>query len=664
MLMKKIFVFITCFFIISFVSCKQTICYACKSHKGFKSFVELLSKQTGIIVIQDNWDLSVDKVKAVCKNEIIISGNKYYIPTKSIKIEEGQILIIPRGCFFIPNTRDRVVANNYYEASKTIHGYLASKERTTIKSVLTEKVLLPPNSILRFKKGKIKNGVIDMASGSIESNETHIIDNCILSNLGNKKVFGRWFLNDNQIVSTIDFKIFDNKEVDFGNLRLYANDAIKVPNAHWSHLYLIAPQIIIGNYEHLKSDFPIWKTSSKSPSRIETDVNLSSYKDYIILLSFAEPVHYDWREEHGKPTLFRGVTSLIESAQEGLFTIQDSVEVFKRDYQYRASDGSQTALKSKGYIYQPCNVIIDSCCFYSSQKTNSGFMYIYSGKDIHLNNSSWIASSDGTPSLLGINNSVNGVVEHCLFKGAFYPGTKTSYGLQTFNSTRITIKDCILEGNRRGVDFSGSLCQSRYCVVEDCKVVGDIIEKEGSGLGGHSTSYGNIYRNNIIEGSSSCAGIQTRGDHEIIEGNIFMLPFTAAAISCAENTTIRNNICDNGKTSTFVWIESISKKGNTIIVENNKFEGNNFVRGQKQLTCKVIINGNTFKYASTVSSFAPTGNEVIVSSYNNKIMQANNKAVLYYKYNTTSSQSKSENLGPEDRADFSVDKLGVVSHTE
>ena len=567
-------------------------------------------------------------------------------------------MIIPKGCVFIPNSRDRVVVDNYYEAKNTINGYIASKERTTIKSVLTEKVIVPPNSIFRFNNGTIKNGVIDMAGSYIESDETQILNNCIISNIGNKKVYGRWFFNDNQIVSTIDFKIFDNKEVDFGNLRLYANDAIKVPNAHWSHLYLIAPQIIIGNYEHLKSDFPIWKTSSKVPSRIETNVNLSLYNDYIVLLSFAEPVHYDWREEHGKPTLFRGVTSIIESAQKKSFIIQDTIENFSKEYLYNASDGSQTLLKSKGYLYQPCNVIIDSCFFYSSQKTNSGFMYIYSGKDIHISNSSWIASSDGTPSLLGINNSVNGLVERCLFKGAFYPGTKTSYGLQTFHSTRINIKDCILEGNRRGVDFSGSLCQSRYCIVEDCKVVGGIIGNEGSGLGGHSTSYGNIYRNNVIEGSSSCAGIQTRGDHEIIEGNIFKMPFSAAAISCAENTTIRNNICDNCKTSTFVWIESISKEGNTITIENNKFEGNNLVRGQKELTCKVIIKGNTFKYASTVSSFAPIGDNVIVQEAGNKLIKGNDKAILYFKYNSTQNHPYSEGLGKKDKVEIRFNKDG------
>lgn len=45
---------------------------------------------------------------------------------------------------------------------------------------------------------------------------------------------------------------------------------------------------------------------------------------------------------------------------------------------------------------------------------------------------------------------------------------------------------------------------------------------EGSGIGGYSTSYGNIFRNNIIEGSSASIGIQTREGKEIIDGNVFM----------------------------------------------------------------------------------------------------------------------------------------------
>ena len=658
--MKKSFLFIFCIAVLAFVSWRQTRCYACKPHKGYEDFIEQLSSESGELVIRDNWDLSIDEIKVKCSEQLLIKGKVYYYSKKSINLKSGQVIIIPKGCVLLSNTRNSILGEDIYETGSNIIGYIASSERCSGTCFITKRIVLPPNKKLQFLDGTIENGVIDMNAGMIEAPNAYILHNCIVTNWGNKKINGRWLLCDKQRVSSADFERFVDAEVDFEGLSLFAKETIKVSNVHWSNLILTAPQIIIGNPNHLVSDFLIWKNVSKENSLIETNVDLSVYKDYIVLLSFAEPVHYDWREKSGKPSLYRGVASIISGAKSGSFTIEDPVEEFGKNYLYNASDGSQTLLKSRGFIHEPCRVTLDSCIFYSSGRIEPGFMYIYSGKDIVIRKCSWIASSDGTPSLLGINNSVKGIVEHCLFKGAFYQGTKTSYGLQTFNSTRIVIKECTLEGNRRGVDFSGSLCQSRYCLVEDCNVVGEIIDREGSGLGGHSTSCHNTYRNNNIEGSSSRIGIQTRGEYEVIEGNHFHVPFSAAAITCVENTTIRNNDCVDGNTSTFIWIESISTKENSILVENNRFTGNNLVRGQKELTCNVTITGNTFRYASPFSSFAPVGDNVTVRSVNNKLIKENEKAVLYYKYNNTNKQAAPESLGKSDKVEFRFSKNGKL----
>ena len=658
--MKKVWVFIICIVIVAFVSYKHSYSYACTKSKGYDAFVKQLSERHGVLEIRGIWDLSIDKIKVKCTQKVIIGGKVYYYSDKRVKLKSGQIVILPKGCVFLSNTHKNILGEGMYETSSNTMGYIASRDRCSETCFVTKRIVLPPNSKLHFLGGTIENGVIDMAAGMIEAPNAHILHNCIVTNWGNKKINGRWFLCDKQRVSSEDLERFVNAEVDFKGLSLFAKEAIRVTNVHWSNLTLTAPQILIGNPNHLVSDFPIRKNVSKEYSNIETNIDLSVYKDYIVLLSFAEPVHYDWREINGKPSLYRGVTSIISNAKSGSFGVEDPVEEFGKDYLYNASDGSQTLLESRGYIYEPCHVALDGCTFYSSGRIEPGFMYVYSGKDIAIRDCSWIASSDGTPSLLGINNSVNGIVEHCLFKGAYYPGTKTSYGLQTFNSTRIVIKECILEGNRRGVDFSGSLCQSRYCVVEDCNVVGKIIDREGSGLGGHSTSCYNTYRNNNIEGSSSRIGIQTRGEYEIIEGNHFHVPFSAAAITCVENTTIRNNECIDGNTSTFIWIESISTKGNSILVENNHFTGNFLVRGQKKLTCNITINGNTFRYASPSSSFAPVGDNVTVRSVNNKLIKENEKAVLYYKYNNTNKQAAPESLGKSDKVEFRFSKNGKL----
>lgn len=655
--MRRLYVSI-CIVILAFVSCGQMICFASVPQKGYISFIEKFTNQSGVLNIRENWDLSIDKINAICSDKLSLGGKVYYCSNKNVKLQPGQIIIIPNGCTLISDTRDSIIGENLYEARSSITGYLVSCEKTTQTVVITKRIVLPPNSTLRFTDGLIENGVIDMAGGKIEGASNHILKNCIVTNLGNTKIKGRWFFCDNQVVSSTDFERFVNAEIDFGSLILKATDVIRVSGAHWTNLKLQAPKIIIGNTKHLKADFSIWK--SKNRSIIETDIDLSPYVDKLILLSFGEPAHYDWREKDGKPTVHRGIASVIKDAEKGSFIINDSVEGFDKEYLYRASDGIHSMLYSKGYIYDPCKVYLDSCTFFSTGRISPGFMYIFSGKDIQISNSSWIASLEGTKSLLGINNCVNGDVVNCIFKGAYYPGTQTSYGLQTINSTRINVKGCTLDGNRRGVDFSGNLCQSRYCIVEDCKVIGKVIEHEGSGLGGHSSSYGNIYRNNIIEGSSSRIGIEARGENEIIEGNILNLPFSAAAITCAENTIIRNNVCEKGKTPTFVWIESVSKEGNSITIEDNKYKGNNLVRGQKRLTCNVNIKGNIFSYVSPTSSLAPVGDNVVVQSSGNHLIRGNEKAVLYYKYNNTTKTTFPEGLGMKDRTEAHFNNIGKL----
>lgn len=315
-------------------------------------------------------------------------------------------------------------------------------------------------------------------------------------------------------------------------------------------------------------------------------------------LSTGEHVDYDWREENNLPTLYKGATSIIEKGYEGSIIIEDYIDNFEKVYNYTAKNNKIYKIESKGYIYEPSHVVLDNCTFVSSKRSTTGFMYIYSAKDLFVNNCYWDGGDEGSPSLLGINNCVNGIIQNSTFSKSFYNGTVTSYGLQLFNSTRINTFNCNFISNRRGYDVSGNMCQTRYCVVENCTVLGMPLLAEGSGMGGHSTSYGNVFRNNVIEGSSAIAGIQTRGDKEVIEGNTFYGKYKAATITCVKNTVIRNNVCIETPTSTFVWIESCSDDNNEIVVEGNKFSGETFVRGQKILKCDVIIRDNSFSFTS------------------------------------------------------------------
>ncbi len=211
--MKKIFVIIICFVVIVFVFCKQTNCYASKPSKGYNSFIEKFSKQSGIFEIREKWDLSIDTIIVKCSDKISIGGKLYYFSNQNVKLQSGQIIIIPNGCALISDIRDSIIGENLYEAHSTLTGYLASCERTAQTCFITKRIILPPNSTLRFTDGIIENGVIDMSGGKIEGASNLILKNCIITNLGNTKIKGRWFFSDNQTVSSIDFERLDNVEL-------------------------------------------------------------------------------------------------------------------------------------------------------------------------------------------------------------------------------------------------------------------------------------------------------------------------------------------------------------------------------------------------------------------------------------------------------------------
>lgn len=629
--------------------------YACNVDKSFKHFVSILNTDENIIVISNDYDLSIKRLKVSCALSREVDGQLYYIAQQSISLKKNQVIFLPDGCFLFNETCSQLISTGSYKANNSIICYIANKKRGRYICPVTQEVVVPAGKQLKFKNGSVQNAVLRMSGSLIESTVKPIFRNSIITEIGNPIIHGRWFFDDGQNIVSEDIERYSNYTVDFDNLKLYSEDKLEVSNACWKNLCLTAPQILVGDNNYVIPGFSISKNDTKNKNHIVTDVNLSNFENYIVILSFGEHVHYDWREVNGRPTLYRGLSSIVRNASNGSFAIVDSVENFNREYQYTNSGKKVLKLSSTGYLLKPCKVIIDSCQFFSTKRFNPGFMYIYSGKDISLKNSSWIASPEGTPSLLSINYSVSGTVENCCFKGSYYEGTATSYGLQTFGSTRINVNKCIFEGNRRGLDFSGSLCQSRYCIVENCRVVGDIIKHTGSGLGGHSTSSHNIYRNNVIEGSSSCAGIQTRGEYEIVEGNVFDLSFSAAAVTCAENTIVRNNICKT-PSNTFVWIESSSIKNNKIVVEKNTFRGGRLVRGQKILACDVIIKDNIFEYTSSLSSIAPVGDRVHITLQGNKILKGDDKAVLYYKYNETIDQPKAEGLSSGDVVDVRVER--------
>lgn len=623
-----------------------------------------MSREDAIYVVNDIIDLGALCNTVMCNKKLEDQGSVYYYDSRKIHLEKGQSIVLPRNNIIL-DSKLRILSKGYYKAERPKEVYLASIVNGEFDYWIGKELIVPARCVVKFEGGTITNGIINMSGSIVESYPLKVFHNSIVRNIGNNEVPARWFLEDGDLfVSTIIDNI-GNKEIDYGGLSLVSINSISLASANWKNLKLTSPQIIIGNENPIKTPIAINKPQRKDEYAdshlVEVEGDLSDYKGKIILLSTGEPVDFDCREENEMPTLYKGITTVIEESHKNYIVIEDFIDSFEKEYDYTSKNHKVFHIQSKGYIYEPCKVRLDNCTFISSKRTNPGFMYVKCGKDLSINNCQWDGGQDGSPSLLGINACVNGTIQNCSFSNSYYEGTITSYGLQLFNSTRIKTSNCTFKNNRRGYDVSGNKCQTRYCIIDNSNVVGAPIVAEGSGLGGHSTSYGNIFRNNIIEGSSGIIGIQTRGDKEIIEGNIFYGKYKTATITCVKNTIIRNNVSDDVPSSSFVWIESSSDDTNEIVVEGNRYAGVHLVRGQKVLKCNVIIRDNSFRYTSPKSSIAPTGDNVIVNCSNNRLSKAVDKAILYYKLDTTNPDNEPMGVGARDKVDISISKQMIIN---
>jgi len=616
-----------------------------------------------VYVVKESFDLGCLHKTVKCNKPLANKDFSLFYDEKRIHLKKDETVALPKNALVL-DSNFSLLAKGYFKARQAITIYLASTKEEEYDYWIGEELTMPERSVLKFEGGALINGIIDLSGSLVDAYPQVVFQNTVVRNQANNKVQARWFFQDGDIINSTVIDNLGIKEIDFSGLSLTSDIGVSFANANWKNLTIKCPHITIGEDTPIKVissiSRPLGKDEYTDSHIISITGDMSSYKGDIVLISTGMPVDYDCREVNGLPTLYKGVTSIIEKGYDGSIVVEDYIENFEKENHYTSESSIVYTIESRGYVFDPCHVRLENCTFISSQRTNPGFMYVYACKGLYINNCVWDGGEDGTPSLLGINNCVNGIIQNSIFSGAFYEGTKTSYGLQLFNSTRINTYNCTFSHNRRGYDVSGNLCQTRYCVVENCMAVGPPLLEEGSGLGGHSTSYGNTFRNNIIEGASAITGIQTRGDKEIIEGNIFYGKYKAAAITCVKNTVIRNNVCIETPTPTFVWIESCTDKNNEIVVEGNKFSGETFVRGQKVLTCNVIIRDNSFYFTSDGSSLAPFGDNVTVNCYNNRFVKASDKAVLYYKLNTTVSDILPQSIGVGDKVDFHTNRTRSI----
>ena len=99
----------------------------------------------------------------------------------------------------------------------------------------------------------------------------------------------------------------------------------------------------------------------------------------------------------------------------------------------------------------------------------------------------------------------------------YVDGTGTGYGLQDNSSLGTQIRGLVAKGNRRAVDFSGSI-PSKLGSVDGFYVIG--IDNAGSCLGTHGTADGIVFRNGICDGG--LAGLQIRSPSSTVENVKFV----------------------------------------------------------------------------------------------------------------------------------------------
>lgn len=508
-------------------------------------------------------------------------------------------------------------------------------EIETIIDLGGESVMIPENVILRFRKeGKLKNGRIH---GSFEINAPSrmIFENVDILQIG-CPIKISWLVGNRKKLYNKDFHNLPNVQVDFERINFIADEEISLDvlaGFYFINLVLSTnyslhywPSALMSGDCAPMGDF----NSYSGTISIEGDIP-DSYIGYLIEITTADRTKYDYRpDEQGIPSLYKGITSRVTSIEGNALGIRDSLELFSKERLYNGH-----LIKSQYRIFAPRSFILSNCRFLFSNKSGISLR----GCDFLIDNCVF-ESSDGSNTILSLGGHT-GIVKNCTVKGAYYPETHTSYGIQVVKGTNITIEDSKFYDNRRSVDFSGGY-ESRFNEVRRCYFFQDNNDgKTGSAIGGHSTSFGNAFRNNIIQGDFQ-VGIQCRGENEIIEGNYFNCSATTM-ISFAYNTQIINNrVVSPSKYAVGVFAGSgIQEDGNSLHLYNNVVEVRRvLINGDSRIN--YIIENNTIVFKPNAASVDPVlfsqkpkdyqlkNNSVRCSRSDTKIKLATNGELLKY----------------------------------
>lgn len=433
-----------------------------------------------------------------------------------------------------------------------------------------KEVILPQGCCLYFKGGLLINGKLSGDFSIINTkNNKPVLKNVVLEDFV-LPIKISWYVGERKVLYNNDFNCFsEGAVVDFENIPFTIIETISIASSISS--------LTIKNWV-VNTAFPIkrWMISEASGNCWNVD-NFETYKEnvvwtktvlpqnyvgYLIRIETADIVKNDDRDM----SLYKGLWSVITGIEGHKVTISDHIEPFSssRDY-YRNNRKEKRASSYK--IFRPLSLNLYNCKFSFSNSDACLTIDVYKSR---IQDCSFEAT-EGAAVLFNVTgHSID--IDNCLFKDAWtYTGNNVdmAYGIQVNEGTNVNIMNCVFHDNRRSVDFSGQI-ESRYCMVSNCSVYQRDYIGSGSALGGHSTSFGNVYINNKIYGFYS-AGIQCRGENEQIIGNEFYCRASGAMIVSGIGTKIENNkVLSENKYETDCFVFSrVDVPGNTLLVKNN-----------------------------------------------------------------------------------------------
>ncbi len=451
-----------------------------------------------------------------------------------------------------------------------------------------ETVIIPDHVVLLFRRhGGLKNGGIKGDFG-MNAPSKKIFENVDISSIRCPIKFS-WVVGNRRELYKKDFKKLPNTQIDFEGVNYIAKETIALESLAGVHFINL----------NLYTSFPIhyWQAPVASgfcypvgdkkryAGEIGIEEDIENYKGYLIEIKTSDETRYDSRpDKKGIPTLYKGIISRISEMKGKSLFIADKFEYFSQTRLY-----SGHRVSSQYRIFKPQKFILSNCSFVFANKTGLSLR----GCDFLIDKCNF-RSMEGSDVILSLGG-YSGTVRNSVISGSYYSNTQTSYGIQIIDGTRIVIENCHFYENRRGVDFSGDY-ESRYNEVRGCYFYQEKNkERTGSAIGGHSTSFGNVFRNNTIEGDYQ-SGILCRGENEVVDGNVFRCT-AATMVSFAYNTKITNNKVFSPSThpvGVFAG-SSIKVDGNRLCVKNNYIELRRLlISGDENITYEITDNEIVF----------------------------------------------------------------------